>query len=333
MKQAIIFKKGELRVEERKIPPLSRGKVLIKVCFCGLCATDVSILEGKFPREFPYFPGHECTGIVEKVGEGVTTLKKGDRVVCIPMANPCGRCIFCREGKDQFCVNRTKQELGGFAEYLAAEEKKIYPLPEDITLELGTLVEPLSIAIHAIDLADIRAGDSVLIIGGGAIGLLLLELVLVSGTKMVILSEPDEKRRNLARKLGADVVVNPNRENLLEIIKSCTQNLGVDVAFEAVGRAETCEQAIELVKKGGKVIFVGVVPPEKQIKLKPFEVFSKELVIKGVGINFHTYNRAINLIKRLNLEPLTTHKFDLIDIHKAIECFKKREGIKILIRC
>ena len=333
MKQAVIYKKADLRVVEREIPKLNKGGALIKVSFCGLCATDVSILDGKFPRDFPYFPGHECSGTVEEIGEGITTLKKGDRVVCIPMANPCGKCLFCREGKDQFCVNRTKQELGGFAEYLVAEEKKIYQLPLEIPLRKATLVEPLSIAIHAIDLSEIRPGQSILIIGGGSMGLLALQVALAAGVAVSILSEVIPQRRVFAKEMGANIVVDPLNENLARVAQEATNGMGVDACIEAVGSPVTCSQTIDLTKRGGIIVFLGAVPPEDKIALGPFDVFSKELTIKGCGINFHTYQRSIDLLNRLELEDLLTHQFPLEEIEKAIECFRKREGVKILLQC
>lgn len=334
MKKAAIYGKNDLRLEEIPIPQLAPGKVLIKVAYCAICGSDLHWLDGSVPiPALPYYPGHECTGIVEGVGEGVTTFQTGDKVACIPMANPCGKCSFCKQGNDTYCLNRNRQDLGGFAEYILQEERQVFALPKNVSLKVGTFVEPLSVVIHALDYSEIRAGNQVLIIGGGPIGLLLFKASLASGAGTVILSEPDDKRREFARNFGADIVIDPKNENLDMIIKANTSGLGVDIAFEAVGKPETCEQAIRSAKKGGKILFVGLVPPEKEIGLKPFEVFSKELIIRGVGINFHTYQRAVNLIERLDLESLITNEFDLKDLNEAIEFCRKREAIKTLIRC
>lgn len=333
MKKAVIYGKGDLQVTDMEIPRVTPGNVLIRISFCSVCGSDLHILEGHFPVPFPYFPGHECSGVVAEVGEGVKIFKKGDRVVWVPMSNPCGKCVFCRMGKDNFCPNRRRGDLGGFAEYALMEERQLYLLPSEISMEQGTLMEPLSIAIHAGDLAEIQTGDGVLIIGGGAIGLLLLQVVLMSGARTVLLSEPDEQRRNLAKKLGAHFVIDPRTENLAEVVQAHTDGMGMDLVMEAAGVVQACEQSVELVRRGGKVIFVGVVPQGEKIALTHFDIYFKELVIKGVNINFHVYHRAVSLLPVFNLKPLLTHTFDLQHLPEALETFKRREGIKISVRC
>jgi len=333
MKKAVIYGKGDLKITTMEIPRVTPGKVLIRTSFCAVCGTDLHVLEGNFPVGYPYFPGHECSGIVQEIGEGVTSLRAGDRVTWIPMANPCGACVFCRAGKPNFCLVRNRRELGGFAEYALMEERQVYPLPAGVSLKAGALMEPLSIAVHALDYANVRVGDRVVIIGGGAIGLLLLQLVLRSGAHTVILSEPDEMRRTVAKRFGAHATVDPMREDLNEIVLAHTGGLGPDVVFEAAGVPQTCEQSVLLAKRGGTVMFVGVVPPERKVQLSHFEIFSKELIIRGVAANFQTYGRAVQMLERLDLDSLVTHEFDLKELAAALEFFKTREGIKILIRC
>jgi len=333
MKKAVIYGIGDLRITEMEIPRVTPGKVLIRISFCSVCGSDLHILEGHFPVPFPYFPGHECSGIVAEVGEGVNMFKKGDRVVWVPMANPCGKCVFCRMGKDNFCPNRRRADLGGFAEYALMEERQIYILPDGVPLDQGSLMEPLSVALHAGDLAEIQTGDRVLIIGGGAIGLLVLQVVRMSGARTVLLSEPDEQRRKLAKQLGAHIIIDPRTENLAQVVQAHTDGMGVDVVLEAAGVVEACEQSVELVRRGGRVIFVGVVPQGRKISLTHFDIFFKELVIKGVNINFHIYQRAVNLLPTFNLNPLLTHTFDLERLPEALETFKRRGGIKLSVRC
>jgi len=333
MKKAVIYGKGNLQIAEMEVPRVEPGKVLIRTSFCAICGTDLHVLEGSFPVSFPYFPGHECSGIVAEAGEGVTMFKKGDRVVWIPYADPCGKCVFCRMGRGNFCLSRTRAELGGFAEYALMEERKIYLLPDAVPLEEGALMEPLSIAVHAIDLAEIKTADRLLIIGGGAIGLLLLQVSRISGATAIIVSEPDEQRRRLAKELGAHGVVDPRAENLAKTVQSWTAGFGVDVVLEAAGVVEACEQSVELVRRGGKIIFVGVVPQGRKVSLSHFDIFSKELVIKGVSPNFLTHQRAVNLLPVISLKPLLTHQYDLPHLVEGLQAFKRREGIKILIRC
>jgi len=334
MKRAVIYGENDLRIEEVKMPNLPPDKALIKVRWCGICGSDIHILEGKVPIPFPYFPGHEFAGVVEKVGDTVGYLKKGDRVVGVPFVVFCGNCYFCKTDKPHFCANVRRAQSGGFSEYTLTDIRQVYRVPLEVSLDVAALTEPLSIAIRAMDLADIHLGETISIIGGGTMGLLLLRLALNSGARLTILSDPVEKRRALARQIGAHVVVDPTSQNLCEVAKEHTQGLGVDVSFEAAGFPRTYEQAVDLPKKGGKVIFVGVIYSNEKVRLKPLDLHAKELTIKNVHINFGTYSRAIDLLDKLGLECLITHRFPLVNMQEAIECFRKeKERVKILVQC
>ncbi len=335
MKRVAYYGKRDLRIEEVKVPDITPDKLLIKICWCGVCGSEGHLLEGEIPNvPLPYFPGHEFSGIVEKVGERVKYLRQGDRVVGIPFIVSCDDCYFCKMGKAHFCSNARIAQGYGFSEYTLLSPKQVFKIPSHISLQIAALTEPLSIAVRAVDQAGIRSGDTVSIIGGGTMGLLILHLALISGAKLIVLSDPVKKRRTLAREIGTHVVVDPVKEDLLEIIKEYTQGLGVDVSFEAAGFPSTYEQAVDLPKKGGKVVFVGVIYSNENVKLKPLDIHAKELTIENVHINFNTYSRAINLLDKLHLQPLITHRFPLVNIQEAMECFKKeKERIKILVQC
>ena len=231
MKGTYFLGNGEFETREMPEHALSGKEVLIKVAACGVCGTDVHIFHGdKGSAEVtpPVVLGHELSGTVVSVGDNVTSLTDGDHVTVDPNSY-CGQCHYCRIGKKQLCtslyavgVNRD----GGFAEYCYVPEAQCYRLNEDIPLEFGAMAEPLACCIHGIDNAEIRTGDTVLVVGGGAIGLMMVQLAKLSGASKVILSEPVEMRRRIGLQVGADAVLDPMHENLKERLRELTGDVG-----------------------------------------------------------------------------------------------------------
>ena len=237
-------------VRDLKIGPPDRGEVLIKVMACGVCGTDVHIFHGEKGSADvrpPVVLGHEFAGIVEQVGEGVDSLKTGDHVAVDPNIY-CGCCHFCRIGKKQFCENLQAIGVnrdGGFAEYCLLPAAQCFLLKADLPFEHGAMAEPLACCIHGIDRAQIRHGDTVCVIGGGAIGLLMVQLAKLAGASSVILSEPVEMRRRIGLAVGASCTVDPIHENLNARIRDITGTDGVDVVIECVGRLSVTQQAFD----------------------------------------------------------------------------------------
>ena len=208
MKAAVYHGKHDLRVEEVPEKELKDNEVMIQVKYCGVCGTDIHIFNGDGGSSAvtpPLIPGHEFSGVVAKVGSGVTKFKVGDRVSGDPN-DMCGECYFCKNAKQHFCTNNIGVGTtvdGGFAEYVVMREKQVYKFSDSLSFIEAAMAEPISCCLHGIDLCNIKYGDTVLVMGGGPIGMIMLQLAKNAGASKVILSEPVEEKRELALKLGA----------------------------------------------------------------------------------------------------------------------------------
>lgn len=323
MKAAVFYGYHDLRVEERKLTPPAPGEVRIRVKACGVCGTDVHIYEGDQGSVSvlpPLIIGHEFAGIVDEVGAGVSTLRPGDHVCADPNI-VCGGCDPCREGNTNFCENIVgvgTMADGGFAEFCTLPERAFYSY-SNLDFVQAAMCEPLACCLHGTDLAGIRPGSHVLIIGGGAIGLIMVQLARLCGAAGVALLEPDKAKRALGRTLGADAALNPLCENVPDALV----RLGlrrIDVTIECVGLPETMRNAVEYTSKGGTVLWFGLTKPGVTIAVYPFDdIFRKELTIKGSFINPKTQKRAISLLeaRRVDVTSLIGACLPLDEINRA----------------
>jgi 2-desacetyl-2-hydroxyethyl bacteriochlorophyllide A dehydrogenase len=338
MTSAIWMGKGEVKIEEWPIPQPGDDEVLIDVSHTGICASDMHIIGDGLPLTVaspPRIIGHEFSGEVEAFGSKVKGYKKGDKVVAHPVG-PCGECFHCREGEENLCLNpfsviRNPQQ-GSFAEYIVVKAKQVYPLPEKVPLREAALVEPVAIAIHAVDRAEIKTGQTVLVIGGGTIGLLTMQVAKLSGASRVILSEPVLFKRKVAEQVGADRTVDPLTEDLSAVIRDLTAGRGVDICIEAVGSPKAIEQGFGLIRDKGRLVVVGWPPATSTITISPFQIYRRELDIRGSFFSPYSFQRAIQILPRLNLEPVISHCFDLEKISEAIGIMKQQKGIKVLLK-
>jgi 2-desacetyl-2-hydroxyethyl bacteriochlorophyllide A dehydrogenase len=279
MKAAVFHKKHDLRYEEVPKPVPADDEVLVQIKACGVCGTDVHIFEGAAGAAKPRpdtILGHEFSGIVVETGKQVKDIKVGDRVTVNPN-DACGRCYYCRTGQEHFCENMRGLGTtvnGGFAEYCAAKEKVVYTVDEKMSFEQAAMSEPVACCLHGLDLSRIKASDTVLIIGGGTIGMIILQLARISGATKIILSEPVESKRKLGLKLGADIVVNPINECIEDILKK--NNIKVDVEIECVGSPHTMLDTIRCTGRGGNVMLFGLTDPDCEIPIKPYEIFKRK---------------------------------------------------------
>lgn len=338
MKSNYFLGDGRFEVREEPIPELGENDVLVKVAACGICGTDVHIYHGdKGSAEVnpPVVLGHELAGVIEKTGSKVTTLRVGDHVTVDPNIY-CGKCHYCQTGKKQLCtqlyaigVNRN----GGFAQYCAAPETQCYRLNPEIPLAYGAMTEPLACCIHGIDRLRLRTGDTVCIIGGGAIGLLMLQLARLSGASKVIVSEPVAMRREIAEELGADLTIDPVNENLAERIEAYLSVPGVDVVIECVGNTIAVRQAFEAAKRGTSVLLFSVPKPDTTHPLDLMAVYQKELTVLGSMINPDTHARAAALINsgRIRLKEIITHTYPLAELKDAILMQMNNESLKVML--
>ena len=300
MKAGVFYSKNDLRIEEIPKPSPKTGEVLIRVKACGICGTDVHIFKGDqgcFPTPTGTVLGHEFSGIVEAVGNGVKKINIGDRV-CVDPNKLCGDCYYCKNGIGHFCENMSGIGTGvngGFAEYCAVPQSQVYKIADSTSYEEAAMTEPTACCVHGIDGCNISCGDTVAIIGGGMIGMIMLQLAKLSGAGMLIMIEPVAEKRKIAEKLGADLCIDPIGNDVKKILRENGMER-ISAVIECVGKTATIEQAITIAGKKSVVMMFGLTAPEDTISIKPFEIFQKEIVLKSSFINPYTQKRALELI-------------------------------------
>lgn len=336
MKAAVFYGKEDLRIEEKEMPKVFERDVLIKVKACGICGTDMHIFdgdEGCAPTPKGTVLGHEFAGEVVAVGEKVTKVKPGD-MVCVDPNKLCNECDFCLSGIGHFCesmIGIGTTVDGGFAEYCVVPQSQVYKF-SGIEYEKAAMTEPIACCLHGIDMCDINAGDTVCIIGGGMIGLLMLQLAKLKGASKLILAEPIAEKREAALRLGADITVNPLEENLADVLKSKGIER-VSTVIECVGKPSTIEQAISVAGKKSTVMMFGLTKPADTISVKPFEIFKKEIVLKSSFINPYTQKRALSLIEsgKIDVSSMVYKKASLDELPGILADKKYRALGKFII--
>ncbi len=337
MKSAVFYGKHDLRVEESPKPEPKEGEVLIQVKACGVCGTDVHIYEGdKGAAEVtpPTILGHEFSGVIVKKGAGVSRFEIGDRV-CIDPNCYCGACEPCKNGIAHYCehmIGYGTTVNGGFAEFCVVNERQVYLLGENTSFEQGAMTEPVACCLHGIDMCQIRPGHQVLVIGGGMIGLLMLQLAKLAGAAKIALLEPVESKRENGKQLGADVCIDPIHEDVKAALQAAGMHC-INTVIECVGRPSTIEQAIDLAGNKAVVMMFGLTKPDETISLKPFQVFQKELELKASFINPYTQKRALDLIDsgRLDVSSMIYEVCGLEKLEQVLSDPKLRACGKYII--
>ena len=325
MKAAVFYGKHDIRVEERAIREPGPQEVQVRVKATGVCGTDLHIYEGaKGATECnpPVVLGHEFVGVVEKVGPGVEDYRPGDHVTVDPNIS-CNAFYYCRNGKPHLCEHLAATGVnydGGFAELCNVHQKQVYLIPKDLPFEVGAMCEPVGCCLHGIDLARIHTGDTVMVIGGGPIGLIMMQLAAIAGAVNIILLEPVAEKRALASQLGANLVIDPTTEDVPAVLAQ--HGIGnIHVVIECVGRKETMMNAIEYAGRGGTALLFGLTPPDCEIPFMPFVAFQKELTVTASFTNQFTHGRAVDIIAsgRLHLKELISDVFTLDEIQKTFD--------------
>lgn len=309
---------GDYTYEVREIPERApeKDEVKIRVAWCGLCGTDVHKFQGQNGASVvipPIILGHECSGIVVAVGPECEYFKPGDRVACDPSYG-CGKCEWCQQGYPNFCLVR-HGVAKGFAEYVYPPEQNVYPIDDSLDLKTAAFTEPLSCAIHGLDLIEIESGQTVVMYGMGAIGSLMLQLIRFSGAGKVIVVEREAEKRQLALELGADVAVTDQE------IEAFSQKENIDYVVECIGLKSTMEQAIRIAGKNSKVLLFGLGDPKEPISFNQFEAYTKELSIYTSFLNPHTSARAVKLLEsgRIDTEKIISAELSLEEIGEELK--------------
>lgn len=328
----------KFEVRKMTFSPLGPHDVLVNNKACGICGTDVHIYHGEKGSADvtpPVVLGHEFAGIVAEVGSEVTSVKVGDHVAMDPNMY-CNQCMPCRMGKKQECEHLFALGVnvnGGFAEYAVCPETQCFKVREDISFDEAAMAESLACVVHGIDQAQIQPGQVVLVIGGGTIGLMMVQMARLCGASTIILSEPVEMRRKIGMEVGADAAIDPIHENVPQRIKEICGRDGADVVIECVGKPFAVEQAFSAAGFAATILLFSVPGVDATVPLPLFDVYKKELRIVGSMINPDTHQRAVNLINsgRLELKKLITHVYDLEHMDEAIHMQMSAESIKVVV--
>jgi len=334
--RAAVFPAPEVcEIVEREAPLPAEGQALVRVEACGVCGTDAHIYRGRFPARFPVIAGHEFAGVIEQTGPGVRSLRSGDPVAIDPNIY-CGACRPCRGGLTHLCRDLSAigvTQDGGFATHCLVPAAQAHTLPGEMPFRVAAMAEPVACCVHGIDRARIRSGEVVVLIGAGAIGLILLQLALLQGAAGAIVSELTLEKRAAAEQLGATRVVDPGAEDLSAIVREATEGAGADVVIECVGSQRSAQQAVGLAAEGGRVLLFGVAPQRATIAVSPFEVYRREITITGSFTNPFTHGRALSLLAsgRVNVECLISHRLSLDELPLGLELLESRRATKVII--
>lgn len=324
-------------VTDLPTPHAGPGELVLRNQVCGVCGTDVHIYHGE-PGSADVNPpvvlGHEYSGEVVEVGEGVTGFAVGDHVTVDPNIY-CGHCAYCQNGKKQLCPSMEAIGVtrdGGFAQYSRIPASQAFKLEPTVPWETAAMAEPLACCLHGIDLAGIQVGDKVCVVGGGAIGLLMVQLAKLSGASQIVLSEPNEKRLQVGLQVGANAALDPTRPDAQEAFAQVLDG-GANVVIECVGNVPAVKSAFQFAGKGATVLLFSVPKVDATFDLPLFDVYKKELTIKGSFVNPDTHARAVALINsgKVDFGPIITHRFTLDQLPEAIAMQMSDASIKVVV--
>jgi len=303
MKALVLEDYKKLAFSEVPEPEIGPQDVLVRVHSCGICGSDVHGFDGSSGRRIPpVIMGHEASGVVAKAGSA-GRFREGDRVTFDSMIS-CGRCLFCRQGRPNLCDNRrvlgvSCQEYrrhGAFAEYVAVPEPIVVKIPDNLPFNEAAMVEPVSVAVHAVNITPVRLGDTAVVIGAGMIGLLALQALRTAGCGRIVSVDLEDDRLALARQLGADEVLNSRSQDISARIREMTDGLGADVVLEAVGADATVRMSIESARKGGVVTLIGNVTAAVSFPLQ--SVVTREISVLGSCASSNDYAACLALMGR-----------------------------------
>jgi len=338
MKAAVWYGGKEIRIEEVPKPDPGPNEVLVRVKATGICGSDLHAYEGISKRRVPpLIMGHEIAGEIAEIGGHVKGSQIGDRVVVQPVLS-CGECEQCRSGNENICRNIRFLGLhvpGGFAEYVKAPAKNCYTMPSRLRFEEACLTEPLSVAVHVVNNVPVGVNGTILIVGAGVVGSMVTQVARLRTSGKIIVTDILDSRLDLAKKLGADITINPRKKNVPEEIHKITEGRGVDVSIEVVGIESTIQDALASVKKGGTTIAIGLL--EKSMKIDVMSLVSSESKLLGSYLyNDCDFRSSINLITegKVNLQPYLTCILALDDALKGFEemATNKEKTLKVILR-
>jgi L-iditol 2-dehydrogenase len=334
---AVINKPHDLRVQEVDIPEIGRDEVLIKSRASGICHSDYTLISGQYyiPVTYPIIPGHEWAGEIVEIGEEVQTFKVGDRVVG-ECGIGCGVCNLCKSGNFANCPDQDQFGFsinGADAQYLKARPEWLHRLPAGLTFEAGSSVEPFTVGYFAVDVnGGTNASETVAISGGGTIGLCSLAVVKGMGAR-AILVEPVPYRIEMAKRLGADFVVDPSKEDPVKRVLEITDGQGADLVIEATGIAQSILTILDLARNNSRISMVGINIGER-LPIEIGKIQAKGLIVKGCVSSPWVWRKALRFLEygKIDITPIQTHRFPLEEAEAAFQFASHgNKCVKVLI--
>jgi L-iditol 2-dehydrogenase len=328
---------GEIFIRDTAKPAPGPDELLVRVEACGVCGTDRHLLHGEFPCSPPVTLGHEFCGIIEAMGNSVSGFAVGERITGDPNIH-CGRCDMCQAGRINLCRNLRAIGIhrdGGFADYVVVPQAQAYALPATLNPLHGAFCEPLACCIHGVDMAQIKTGASVIVIGGGVIGMLVVQLVRLAGATSVIMVTRQASKRKLAEQLGATASLDPTDGDPVQRLTSPDGLIagGADVVIECAGVVDTVALAPRLARSGGSVVILGVLPQGAKVEIEPFDILFREIAILGSFINPHTHKRAAAMVASgvIKVDPLISRTVSLDEAPEVIRNPPAAGEIRVLV--
>jgi L-iditol 2-dehydrogenase len=339
MKAAFLAGKGSVEIRDLPAPTIGRGEILVHMRSCGVCGTDVEKFHGDHIT--PPILGHEVAGEIEATGSDIQSYRRGERVIVHHHAS-CKSCFYCKNGLETLCEAYPKSNLDpcGFAEYFRVPEAlvkggTVYKLPDSMTFETGSLVEPTACCIRALRKSGIKAGDSVAVFGVGPVGLTHVQLLKLYGIAPILAIDILRPRRQMASKFGADLTLDPTTENVAEKTLAETSGRGADYAIVATGNSKAIQQAVDSVRKGGRVILFGAPGRGTLVSLDMSRLFLREIAIQSSYSTSETEMRmALDLLQtqRVDPSPMITHRLPLEEVIEALHLAEKGgEAVKVIV--
>ena len=334
MKMKCVVSTGPKQIEIREVerPKPGYNQVLVKVGSCNICTWEQRVYAGEYPYMYPFNGGHEACGVIEEIGENVIpeAFPIGAKVA-VKTLDACGCCYYCRHGAPNLCTHKLRRSasntpyegiknLGGFSEYIAIDIAGIYFLNPDTPIHRGIFAEPLACVVNSVNVAKPELGEDVVVIGGGIMGMLHVQVAKLRGCR-VILSEPDEKRRNLAKEFGADILINPKEVDPVEEVKRITGGRGADVVFNTTAIPAVGQQAVNMCGYLGRVVMYSSQHPDAPIQVSPNWLHSSQAIITGtVSPSVLSFEQSVNLLNK-NLIETDKLFYGSFPVEQAKEAF------------
>jgi (R,R)-butanediol dehydrogenase/meso-butanediol dehydrogenase/diacetyl reductase/L-iditol 2-dehydrogenase len=337
LKAVIVEEVGQAVLKDIPLRPLEFEEVKVRIAYCGVGGLDPYIIRGEIELPLPWHMGYQASGVIEELDEHAIArgLKVGDRVA-LDQYRFCGSCYNCMHDRETFCENRDYPY--GYldsmmAEYIVVHQRQVFKIPDSISLEEATLTENVGASLPAIDLAPFKIGDSVVVIGGGTCGLIILQLAKLQGATKLTVVEPVEAKRKLALKLGADYVIDPATQDVVAESMRLTDNRGFDRVIEASGDSAMLPHCIDTLAKCGKIVLFAIYPDHPKLDFDFDKLWFKEAGIQAVFGQSNLFPRAVDILPKLDLKSMLGPVYPLERWKEAIEAHSTMQYARVLVKC